>query len=77
MKIKYTLDGAVQNITIFIHFCSLAWFGFYRDGQFYWWRKPEDPEKTTDLSQVTDLLHNVVHLALIDIRTHDISGNKH
>jgi hypothetical protein len=23
-------------------------------GQFYWWRKPEDPEKTTDLSQVTD-----------------------
>ena len=22
--------------------------------QFYWWRKPEDPEKTTDLSQVTD-----------------------
>jgi hypothetical protein len=22
--------------------------------QFDWWRKPEDPEKTTDLSQVTD-----------------------
>ena len=22
--------------------------------QFYWWRKPEYPEKTTDLSQVTD-----------------------
>ena len=31
---------------------------------FYWWTKPQDLEKTTDLSQVTDKLktHNVVHL---------------
>jgi len=28
----------------------------YRGDQFYWWRKPEDPEKTTDLSQVTEKL---------------------
>ena len=34
----------------------------YRGGQFYRWRKPEYPEKATDLSQVTDKLlsHNVV-----------------
>jgi hypothetical protein len=37
------------------------------------------PEKTTDLSQVTDKLYhiNVVRLALIDIRTHNISGDWH
>jgi len=27
-------------------------FPLYRGGQFYWWIKPEYPEKTTDLPQV-------------------------
>ena len=37
-------------------------FQLYRGGQFYWWLKTENPEKTTDLPQVTDktLSHNVV-----------------
>ena len=28
--------------------------------QFYWWRKPEDLKKTTDLSQVTDKCYHIM-----------------
>jgi hypothetical protein len=34
----------------------------YRGSQFYWWRKPEYPEKTTDLSQITDNLDYYITL---------------
>jgi hypothetical protein len=30
--------------------------------QFYWWRKPEYPEKTTDLPIVTDKLDHIIML---------------
>ena len=36
-------------------------FQLNRGGQFYWWRNTEYPQKTANLSQVTDnLSHNVV-----------------
>jgi len=34
-------------------------FQLYR-GQFYWWRKPEYQEKTTDLPQFTDKFYHIM-----------------
>ena len=54
-------------------------FELYRGGQLHWWRKPEDPEKTTDLPQVTDKHYHIMlyreHIAVSRIRTHNLSGD--
>ena len=54
-------------------------FQLYRGDQFYWWRKSGVHRENYRpvASHWQTLSHNVVHLALIEIWTQNISGDRH
>jgi hypothetical protein len=59
----------INNLSLFVWLCLTALsiiFQLYRGSKFYWWRKPNDQEKTTDLSQVRQTWsHNVVPTTIL------------
>ena len=77
----------------FVHLCPLQYslfvwwcltplstaFQLYRGGQFYCWRETRGSRENNRpvVSHSQTLSYNVVHLALIEIRTHNISGDRH
>ena len=60
---EHSLGVLIVKCCLFVWWCFSATFTnisviLWRS--VYWWRKPENPENTTDLSQVTDKLYHIM-----------------
>jgi hypothetical protein len=54
----YVFECWTIPVRFSFYFPVLSIFLLYR-GQFYWWRKPEYPDKTSDLSELADKLYHI------------------
>ena len=86
------LDGTIRpevNVSAlgwFIRYITFGWWCWtplstisrlYRGGLLFSWKKPEYPEKTTDLSQVTDKLYHIMLYRVHLVWTPNFSADRH
>ena len=65
------MERAQQKEGLGLWYLTPTIFQLYRGCQFNWWRKPEYPEKPTDLSQVT----NKIHITYIEYTSPELDSN--